>query len=98
MGRDGQVGKAGISPELADAIERFAEAAKVIPTDRPGPDWFTVYEFARHMATKGVTISREHALRRLRAVVEAGEAETFPSEPRKGVMRYYRLLPSSEGK
>jgi hypothetical protein len=98
MGRDGQVGRAGISPDLAAAIERFAEAAKIIPTDRPGPDWFTAREFVSRMAERGMSMCMLTARTRLQKAVADGQAEMHPPYRRRGLEAYYHLLPSSEGK
>jgi len=98
MGRDGQVVADGVSPTLAAAIDRFANAATAEPICRPGPEWFTAREFVSRMAERGMSMCMLTARTRLQKAVADGQAERHPSYRRRGLEAYYRLLPSSEGK
>jgi hypothetical protein len=98
MGRDGQVGKVGISPDLAAAIDRFANAVTAEPICRPGPEWFTIREFVSRMAERGMSMCMVTARERMQKAVADGQAEMHPPYGRRGREAYYRLLPSSEGK
>lgn len=56
--------------------------------NRPGPEWFTVLEYAEKFGTPGATIARSTANDRLKNLVVAGVIEKRKSYP----THYYRMV------
>lgn len=74
-----------------DRLDKLYQQSVGTPkgNNRPGPEWFTVLEYADKFAPPSATIARTTANERLNNLVVAGVIEKRKTYP----AHYYRMVP-----